>query len=82
MAKGNKTGGREQGTPNLLTKELRIVLKVIISKELELIPERLKKLNPEKRLEIILKLLPYVLPKVETIHMKDDEPLDLNMDFF
>ncbi|MCX6232281.1 MAG: hypothetical protein NTZ33_12140 [Bacteroidetes bacterium] len=79
MAKGNKTGGRCQGTPNLLTKEMRAVLKGIISKELELIPETLKKSNPEKRIEIVLRLLPYVLPKVESVHMKEGEPL--NFDF-
>lgn len=35
MAKGEKTGGREQGTPDLLTKEMRAILKRIIAKELE-----------------------------------------------
>lgn len=74
MAKGKKTGGREQGTPNLLTKEMREILKGIIGKEMELIPETLKNLAPEKRLEMVLKLLPYVLPKVETVGMYENEP--------
>ncbi|HOY32614.1 MAG TPA: hypothetical protein PKW80_12120 [Bacteroidales bacterium] len=78
MAKGKKTGGREQGTPNLLTKELRSILKSIISKELELLPETLEKLEPEKRTEIVLKLLPFVLPKVEPVIMEKGEPLDLS----
>ena len=63
MARGQKTGGREQGTPNLLSKEMRAILKGIIAKELELIPETLEKLEPEKRADLVLKLLPYVLPE-------------------
>jgi hypothetical protein len=78
MAKGKKTGGREQGTPNLLTKEMRAILKSIIAKELELLPETLEKLEPEKRAEIVLKLLPYVLPKIEPIEMQKGEPLDFD----
>ena len=76
MAKGIKTGGREQGTPNLLTKEMRAILKEIVSKELKLISENLNKLEPEKRTEIVLKLLPYVLPKVESVNMERGEPVE------
>ena len=65
-----KTGGREKGTPNLLTKEMRAILKDIISKELNSISENLKKLESDKRLDVILKLLPYVLPKVESVPME------------
>lgn len=78
MAKGIKTGGRELGTPNVLTKEMRAILKNIISKELETIPETLEKMEPDKRLEIVLKLLPYVLPKVEAVIMEKGEPLITN----
>ena len=65
MAKGFKTGGREPGTPNKLTKELRTVLKNILEKELEAMPDNLDKLEPKDRLEVVIKLLPYVLPKIE-----------------
>ena len=79
MAKGLKTGGREQGTANLLTREMRGILKGIIAKELILIPENLNKIvDPEKRIELILKLLPYVLPKVEPIKMKEGEPFQID----
>jgi hypothetical protein len=78
MAKGIKTGGREQGTPNMLTKEMRAILKNIISSELEQIPEILKKLEPEKRADLVIKLLPYVLPKVEAVTMSEGEPTIFN----
>ena len=46
---GNKYGGREKGTPNRLTKELRTLLKDIFYQELEEIQERLELLKPEER---------------------------------
>jgi len=75
MAKGMKTGGREPGTPNILTKEMREILKGIISKEIESIPETLKNLEPKERLELVVKLLPYVIPKMNDIdlNIKDAE---------
>jgi len=75
MAKGKKFGGREQGTPNVLTREMRAILKSIVSKELATIPETLEKMEPVKRLDVILKLLPYVLPKIEPVPMHAGEPL-------
>ena len=59
MATGIKTGGRIKGTPNRLTKELRIALKNIMFQEIESIPEQLKSLAPKDRLELIIKLMPY-----------------------
>jgi hypothetical protein len=77
MAKGFKTGGREAGTCNVLTNEMRSILKGIIAKELKTLLETIEKLEPEKRLDILLKLLPYVLPKVEPVEMDsyEHEPL-------
>jgi hypothetical protein len=72
----NNPNGRKVGTPNKLTKELRATLKAIIEKELETIPETLENLTPEKRLEIVIKLIPYVLPKVESVPMDKGEPVD------
>ncbi len=65
MVKGTKTGGRKIGTPNKLTKELRSVLKNILHQEIELLPDHFKKLEPKDRLELLVKLLSFALPKVE-----------------
>jgi hypothetical protein len=62
---GKKYGGREAGTPNRLTKELRAALKNIMHQEIELLPDHFKSLEPKDRLELLVKLLPYALPKVE-----------------
>jgi hypothetical protein len=62
---GLKYGGREAGTPNKLTKELRAALKNILHQEIELLPDHFNKLEPKDRLELLVKLLPFALPKVE-----------------
>lgn len=68
-----KTGGREQGTPNRLTKDLRNILKSVIEKELNNLPALLEKLEPERRAELVIKLMPYIFPKVENIPMDKNE---------
>ena len=73
---GNKYGGRQKGTPNRITKELRSVLKDILYQELKKIQEHLEILNPKDRLELLIKLMPYALPKVTSISHKTNEPLD------
>jgi hypothetical protein len=76
---GNKYGGRQKGTPNKLTKELRSVLKDILYQELEQIKERLDALKPKERIELLIKLMPYVLPKVTSVSHTTNEPLDWDL---
>lgn len=73
---GIKYGGRQKGTPNKMTKELRTVLKDILYQELEQIQERLDALKPRERVELLIKLMPYALPKVTSISHTTNEPLD------
>ena len=73
---GKKFGGRQKGTPNKLTKELRTLLKDILYDELENLEEHLDELEPRDRLEIIIKLMPYVFPKVQKVSPSMDEPID------
>ena len=74
---GKKFGGREKSTPNKLTRELRAVLKDLIHEELETLQERMDHLDPKERLEVLVKLLPYVLPKVSPTSYTTDEPLTM-----
>ena len=73
-----KYGGRQKGTPNRMTKELRVLLKDIIYQELEEVQERFSLLEPRQRIELIIKLMPYILPKVNSISHTTNEPLDWN----
>ena len=72
---GKKFGGRQKGTPNKLTKELRSVLKDVLYEEIDRLPERLDELDTKDRLELLVKLMPFVFPKVQSVPQSLDEPI-------
>lgn len=61
----------------ILTQNLREILKSIIQKEIETLPGLLEKLEPKERLNLICKLMPFVFPKVESVHQTQGEPFQL-----
>lgn len=78
MAKGVKTGGRKKGTENKVTQDLRLLLKDLLTKELTGIGKHLSLVEPKDRLDLIVKLLPYALPKYEQVTSEDtlkNEPI-------
>ena len=79
--KREKTGGREKGTPNKLKSELKEKLKVTIENELENLNELLNQLEPKDRLNIVCKLLPYVMPKVidKSTEEVEQEPIQITI---
>lgn len=58
-----------------LTSDLRTTLKLIVEKELNQLNETMAAFTPNKRLEVLLKLLPFVLPKVASVEMTKGEPI-------
>tara|TARA_B100001059_G_C17521873_1_gene421188 strand:+ start:41 stop:280 length:240 start_codon:yes stop_codon:yes gene_type:complete len=76
MANGFKTGGRKLGTPNRMTKELRSILKDMMYQEIDIIQDHLDQLSPKERIEILIKLMPFVLPKTTSISHTTNEPFD------
>lgn len=80
MAKGLKTGGRQKGTPNVITKEVRETLKAIMVKELENLPGLMEQLEPKDRAELLTKMLPYVLPKVSSVDASYGEGFQADWD--
>ena len=75
---GLKYGGRQKGTPNRLTKELRTILKEALHKELESIGELLEQLEPKERLEVLIKLMPFVFPRMNKVSHSMDEPVNFS----
>jgi hypothetical protein len=57
-----------------LTGNIRDALKELMQMETEQLPDALKALEPAQRLNILCKLMQYVLPKVESITHKLGEP--------
>ena len=79
MPKGvtNNPNGRPKGVPNRVTADMRLILKCIVSDELDHLPEYIQELKHEQRTELLLKLLPYVMPKVGGVYWKEgDSALD------
>ena len=68
-----KTGGRSKGTPNKITGTLKEFISEIIDENRERIREDLEALEPKDRLQILEKLMQYVLPKQRELDLK--EPL-------
>jgi hypothetical protein len=65
----------KEDTPK--TKDLREKLKAVMIKEIEEMPEALKKLEPKERLNIICKLMPFVSPKIHSIEANEGNPFEL-----
>ena len=76
MAKGIKTGGRTAGTVNKTTAETKELLQKIVSNELDNIQGILNKLEPKERIDAVIKLLPYIVPKQSEIAIENKEMLN------
>lgn len=75
-----KFGGRKAGEPNKSTKEIKGLLKAFIEKEMETLPQTFDEIrSPEKRLELLIKILLFVVPRAQEIslEMLSDYKLDL-----
>ena len=57
----------------LKTGDLRQILKDIFRQEMERLPEYLQSLETKDRLHVLCKMLPFVLPKVESVHFEEGE---------
>lgn len=60
-----KTGGRVKGTPNKLTAEVRKIISDSLTPTLENLQNDLNSLSTKDRLDIVAKLLNFVLPKLK-----------------
>ena len=73
-----KYGGRKKGTPNRLTKEVRAVLKELVFDEISQVQFHFEKLEPRERVELLIKLMPFVCPKIQPASHSLNEPMDFN----
>lgn len=74
---GQKFGGRKKGTPNKTTKEIRDAYKLLIEANLDNMTNwinEIAKENPEKAIDLLLKLSEYVVPKLNRTETIDTTP--------
>ena len=67
--------GRAKGTPNKITKDSREILFTIVKNEIANLPTLLEQLEPREKAYILVKLLPFVMPKVNTDEIELPEPI-------
>ena len=67
-----KTGGRVKGTPNKVTYSLKEWITSLIDKQRTQIEQDLQELEPKERLQMIEKLMQYVIPKQAAQQVKLD----------
>jgi hypothetical protein len=78
MANGIKTGGRQKGTPNKTTNEIREKYQLLITESLEQLSEDIKTLEPKDRLKVIIELSKFVIPTLKATELTTD----INTDVF
>ena len=70
--KGIKTGGRQKGTPNKLTKQVREKLEQLVSNLIDEI--NIDNANDEQKFKLLQLGLQYVLPKLRDDNITKEEP--------
>jgi hypothetical protein len=64
-----KTGGRQKGTPNKVTKALKAQLTGFVTDNFEAFIEDLNNMYPDQRAKLYVKIFEYVLPKQKQIDL-------------
>lgn len=73
--KGNpNTKGRPRGAKNRTTAQTKAIIQQLVNKEIDTLPDLLDKLKPKERIEAVIKLMAYLIPKQSQIQI--DVPAD------
>lgn len=59
--------GRPKGAINKTTSETKEIIKNLVSNEVEKISELLEQLTPKERIDALIRLLPYIIPRQSEI---------------
>ena len=67
---GKKFGGRRSGVPNKTTQQSKDIVQKVINNELDNLEVLLSKLSAKDRVNALIKLLPFVIPKQQEISIE------------
>lgn len=62
MTRRQKTGGRQQGTPNKISTEIKEKFDILLNKNLENLQADIDKLTPYRRVELLLSMAKFIIP--------------------
>ncbi len=68
--------GRKKGSVNVCTANVRAAFQLLINSNLEQLENDLKKLSPKDRVDAIIKLSGYILPKLQSIDLSSESHFD------
>ncbi|MEI6695533.1 MAG: hypothetical protein WCO13_05650 [Bacteroidota bacterium] len=71
--KREKTGGRQVGSQNKTTKEIKEAINLIVSKNIETLQADIESLEPKERIKVICDLLPFAVPKLQSVQVNENE---------
>ena len=67
-----RLGGRQKGTPNKVTASIKDWLSELIDNNRKQVERDVKQLEPKERLQVLEKLMQYVIPKQQAVSAKVD----------
>ena len=73
--KGQKTGGRQKGTPNKISAEVRQLMYDLLAENTDLIMQDFRNMTTEQRMVFIPKILPYLTPKMKPVSEDEEQKL-------
>jgi hypothetical protein len=62
----NNPHGRPAGSPNIVTREIRPIIRDFVQGEIENLDKIVKSLEPRDRAALLVKLLDYIIPKADS----------------
>lgn len=70
--------GKKKKDTEVKVDDMRQNLKELMNREIANLPELIEHLPPEQRINVVFKLMPFVLPKVDKVGAHSGEPTDLS----
>lgn len=73
---GKKTGGRQPGSGNVVTKLLRENVQDIVEGNLDQLIVDMAFMKPKERADVMLQLMKFVMPQLKAVDFQDNTPKD------